>query len=525
MSYFLNVGKDRPISVYPLEDLAGRKSHPLVPNYAGQSIFASNLEIKNITFSEFSNNAGFSLEAWIKPVKIEAPGAIFSHEQIDGLYADASGIGFKLSFTNSDAVVYANVEHNQVYHVVGTFNGFSMYLYINGSLAGTYSLTDEQLVDDMVFNTNFVIGKSAGVFEVFADNYAAYNYPITQDTVIKHYNYINEAPSSDFNTKGSSSLFQFSDINASLIESKVWNRGSDWVTGRVVDISLLNNNLESILDDELVPLAGVWMAGFAVPRDLLFEVAKISWIGSGDFTVEASEDLGETWVQCLNNAVIPFTNIESFFVRVNFLAGTESVLNSLAISAYEDATIKDKNNSRVAQYTNGVILGYENQIQQKSLTGLNLTNGFLDITVNSLEILDNFQSVEFWAKFDSPTGVILSHNGNEISYNNDVLTISPNLTLYVNGALYSAGAFRAGEWCHFIIASALFDSALSTNIGGTGLDATLGPIAMYNAEPNIELLYKSYFGVETLFVYDEAISVNEIGFSLVSNEWTAIAVQ
>ena len=70
------------------------------------------------------------------------------------------------------------------YHVVGTFNGANMYLYLNGSQQSTAALTN--VPTDM--NVSFTIGSYAGYGNAKIAVGRFYNRPLTAAEVLQNYN-------------------------------------------------------------------------------------------------------------------------------------------------------------------------------------------------------------------------------------------------------------------------------------------------------------------------------------------------
>jgi len=146
---------------------------------------------------DYEGTASFSVECW---VNLRTPGAgeferIVAHE--DGTngwllyYHDTAGIGIGRqragSFSLKDEVPSGGTL-GSIYHVVGTYDGANLRLYLNGTEAGS-SLTDTTSIG--AFTATLRIGRSplggtTGMNGV-VDEVAVYSSALAADRVATHY--------------------------------------------------------------------------------------------------------------------------------------------------------------------------------------------------------------------------------------------------------------------------------------------------------------------------------------------------
>lgn len=158
----------------------------------------------------FTGTAAFSCEAWVQLQQLP-PGA--SNATIAGyFFSDANGgEGWGLSVLNNGSIAFYRYLSNtgdqvgtaanamplgQWTHVVATYNGATMYLYVNGvsvgSIASTRSITAGTSVSFQIAHDNNGDGLTGMVDEV-----AVYNYALSATQVQNHYNaatFITNAP-------------------------------------------------------------------------------------------------------------------------------------------------------------------------------------------------------------------------------------------------------------------------------------------------------------------------------------------
>lgn len=143
---------------------------------------------------DFPAHAAFSLEAWIDP----APDDGHFHDVVAKWHAPTLNLGYEmfyqdgtLSFAleptnNNEVAVATGIVAGRYTHVVGTYDGAMLQLYVNGSAAGPPVSTSVVLIND----TNaFQIGEgdSQAPFGGAIDEVAVYDRALPPERVKAHY--------------------------------------------------------------------------------------------------------------------------------------------------------------------------------------------------------------------------------------------------------------------------------------------------------------------------------------------------
>jgi len=149
---------------------------------------------------DFAGTASFSIELWLNPT---APTGVYRRviaKEISGrawwmeLASTASGIPNRLNFVREDAGGSSDVVRSSGalqagtwYQVVGTYDGTTMKMYVNGSL--TDSAASSRSIEN--HSQPFTIGRSSGggsPYGGLVDEVAVYSSALTAQQVSEHYN-------------------------------------------------------------------------------------------------------------------------------------------------------------------------------------------------------------------------------------------------------------------------------------------------------------------------------------------------
>ena len=141
---------------------------------------------------DFTGTASFTLEAWVRPTTIDGTSRRIVSKAVGGLqgyelYANSgSGLSFQRLAVASDTVTTSAPPLNSWSHVVATYDGTTMRLYVNGSLANSaasaLSLTDNA--------SAFRVGNSALGTDGWAgdlDDVAVYSGALNATQVENHF--------------------------------------------------------------------------------------------------------------------------------------------------------------------------------------------------------------------------------------------------------------------------------------------------------------------------------------------------
>lgn len=149
----------------------------------------------------FANRAAFSIEIWYQPTTLAPSSGYMNLVSKDRYDASASGYGLYLSnvtkrlyFTRvsyQDGVTNLTgpiVSMDNWYHIVCTYDGNNMTMYVNNTQVGSTSSLTNMTANT---STNLNLGKSAeGNFDYLSawmDEFALYNRALTPSEVDKHY--------------------------------------------------------------------------------------------------------------------------------------------------------------------------------------------------------------------------------------------------------------------------------------------------------------------------------------------------
>jgi RHS repeat-associated protein len=146
---------------------------------------------------DFAGTQSFSVEAWVYPTTIDGGYRKLVHKN----YYDGQNQGWDLHVHDNGGgdynVVFERIEDdtwnavggniaiNQWSHVVGTFDGTNMNLYVNGELADTGTFGSPVSLPDS--SQDFQIAGDGGDFAGSIDDVAIYTRSLTQNAVRLHY--------------------------------------------------------------------------------------------------------------------------------------------------------------------------------------------------------------------------------------------------------------------------------------------------------------------------------------------------
>ena len=154
--------------------------------------------------SQFPVRAPFSLEAWLKPTKIDTQyRGIFSNElladggkegyvvYLGGFTANGTGVGYDRYESGSSTPVHdagAVTQNTGWYHLVGVYDGSQITLYVNGQAAAQAS---SNLQQQTFAGCEFAIGATlcgtSGYYQGYVDEVAAYGTALSAARVQAHY--------------------------------------------------------------------------------------------------------------------------------------------------------------------------------------------------------------------------------------------------------------------------------------------------------------------------------------------------
>jgi hypothetical protein len=145
----------------------------------------------------FTGTSSMSIELWIKPAPADASfRRVLSKETIDGNgregyligYEGANNLSFERFESGAETAVGATITPNVYSHVVATFDGTTMIIYVNG--AAVQSSVAPQAI--AAFNDSFNVATystemTADCFEGVVDEVAVYDHALTSQRIQTHY--------------------------------------------------------------------------------------------------------------------------------------------------------------------------------------------------------------------------------------------------------------------------------------------------------------------------------------------------
>lgn len=152
---------------------------------------ASGQGIGSITSASWMNNAAFSAECWVRPANANAfKGYLSRYQFAPGgwlLFQNSQQFGWDVASTGADNIIYAPGTYTlgRAYHLVGTYDGSTQCLYVDGRLAVSQALAgvSGSITQDLQ------VGGYAGINYAQANISKALYYPVALSAaqVLAHY--------------------------------------------------------------------------------------------------------------------------------------------------------------------------------------------------------------------------------------------------------------------------------------------------------------------------------------------------
>lgn len=171
--------------------VAGDYTSNAFTGFAGYSNPDSWMAASTVGGTLYSPVNDFSVEAWIRPAftpsEFNAAG-IVNKSGSYGLFFDGPDLAFYTKVSGSYRICddTATVDTNTVYHLVGTYDGSNMRLYVNGSLACTLSASG-----DIDTNSSAIVMGSWDTSDLFfggdMSNVAIYGSALSSTQVASHF--------------------------------------------------------------------------------------------------------------------------------------------------------------------------------------------------------------------------------------------------------------------------------------------------------------------------------------------------
>lgn len=511
MSYIYDILRDNPYAVWPL-DASGASLSDVGPNAknatatgsptVSRPITAKGVAALYITSAQsisypVSNilTSGkelrpFTLEMWIRPENLSASGWLIKRNN-GGVKLNGPHLSFVLPMNTTLTADYYGIRAGRNYHICCVYDTQGLYLYVNGELQDSETVSAADLTHGFSSEvaTNLSTSFSAGC-EVIIDSPAIYTYPMTKESVLRHYSRGTDYPPVELVSRGSNSnLFPFYDDRASVaytLEADsdiVWNSGV--FTGQVASVSdILQNSYDATADTWS---AGTWTGSLRIPaQSLTFPGSRISWESNKDvdFTVQVSTD-DSTWTTVTNFsepfASVDATNGADLFVRVNFSASTtQTTLSELKLVVFSDKSVLGVNSNVTATVSGPAILADSDYLAATfdDRMGINLTGSMSLVEIGPDSYRGDYQAVEMLVKIsssDTQKAIFGAGTTSTIKSDTNGKWVATDITaIYIDGVSQDVAnpiTVSTSVWHHVII---VFPSYSGTLFIGNDLSKKIG---------------------------------------------------
>ncbi|ASR77531.1 hypothetical protein SEA_PARADIDDLES_41 [Streptomyces phage Paradiddles] len=566
MSYQLQVLTDAPFSYWKLDetgpafpdsagsmrtaDLVGTITrHPALVTGSGSALVLDNtnhLDMDDPVFNKGYELRQFSLEAWVKPVKVTGEVSVMSHSGIyDGITITPTHIYFRTKYlTAGTCEVSYEYSTGKSFHVVGVHTNAKNSLYVDGVLVAEMDLTDEQQMDSYSFLTSDLIaGQGSGVIALDAP--AIYTNSLGAEVIARHYSNGVDVDASEAIAGFNDAIFwNFTDETRNIAIKKVWTTSDDWADAVLTDVAVVDGTIvpnytqtetESVEDGLIVSvyentsLPGVWLASLSfnsIPEATVSD-ARINWVGEGSYTIEYSVDGGNIWLEPSDSGATVLDNESVIDIRVTFDGGIvddESFVSSIEVVGYLDKYYRGSRSDRTAQMsgTGVVSSSYFEPIEYADVNGLRIITGTINVSLdNSYEGEQepgdlNVNGFDMWIK---PTvGNIFTATGINVSRVGNTIVFSGFSAFTVNGKSVASGdtVFGSDSWYHI---AGVFSTPGNYEMSIASSGAIISQMSIIYGSLSLlglQQMYAAYLGLPGLVVNDVS-SVNIVEGSPATN--------
>lgn len=557
MTYIYHVLKDGPIGLWsfdstPLNDSSGygnnatftgspTTTRPIVAGgVAAQHVDSGdtiNYPVSSVMIQGRETRA-FSLEAWIKPQSGTA--AIIARNN-SGLFLDGLVLRFSMQFTDLISVTYSNLDPGEIYHVVATYDGKSMILYLNGTSVASTEIEDEQISAGIADTTSTLKTTMSSVMVM--DTPAVYNYAVDYVRVNRHYNIGVDYPEIvNLSLNNGGKYYTFSDDTASVYSDTDFGITDDWNLGTFTgNVAEVDGKLVNLYDETSTEwLTGTWTYQFSIDSDtgagITLNGSRITWDSPDSITVEVSID-DTTWTPVTNGSSIVGTQSLSsgyaIAVRVTIPTTTtqQAVVDSLRIVLYTDKTIKGSDENLLASFVAPLQVTLAERTYPPAAFNDNAgvllpaSNG---VTIPADTDFDPYTAVEMTVRVETSAAskTVLSVGSATITTNGSgQWTFSGLTALYVDGvSVTSPYTLPTGKWHHVL---AVFAGATQPVNIATNYPMRLGYVALYTntiTATDADAIYDAWVGTAAIQIADNSVSnISEHVFADTSSPFRAYA--
>ncbi len=471
----------------------------------------------------------FSLEAWIKPG--EGSSTIMARDN-SGLFIDGLNLIFSVEFDSLISVEYNHLDAGNVYHVVASYTGSAIELYVNGVMVIGSNIDDSEILAGFADTTTNL--KTLTTATLVADSVAVYNYALSSAVVNQHYQYGIQYPEIEsLSLLNGGKYYLISDNTASVYKKLEFGPVDDWTLGLFDgNITAVDENLVNTFDETAGEwLTGTWTYQYSVDSDIgdgvVLNGSRINWDSNVAITVETSVD-DVVWTPVTNGSQIVGTQDLSsgYVIAIKItLPGTvdeQASVDSLSVVFYTSKNINGSDTDLPAVFIDPLTVALADT--EFDPASFNDNAGVLLPVNNGFEIAEDpefggYFAVEFTAKFDTSTfskTVLYVDSPSaqpSITSNGSGQWVSSNLTaLYIDGvSVASPFTIATGKWHHVL---AVFAESQDTVIIGNnaansaGYPMRVGYVALYSDNVTASMadaIYDTWVGAPAIQIVEDDV--------------------
>ena len=582
MSYYLNVIKDNPLGLWPLDEsvfttandisgcgnngtYTGTFSPNIMPLVYGGSFATKITDASYITYSvnkNFYKNAGyggfatsnysdndFSIELWFKQ-KVTTGGVVpvFADEANSiGLFYQDGNIIFKL---NNESLTYKLSFSEKAMHLVARYNVHTMDIYIDGRPMASKSISDFKFSNSSL---QFKSGPTPNAADSFLiDSPSVYRYGLSPVQIYQHYYAgLDHTQPIHIVEPDDGLLLGLHGQNISPIFIYEYTKDSQWQL--FLDENTYYNEKEKYISFNQTETAEakqfVVNDVFNIPGGIPIESSKIEWRGDKNIVVETSID-GVTYFACVNGSSLPQFNKETYtgsnivYVRITMSTADSSKdlprLSLFRVSFYSKKELYAHNYGYYAESNKEYDFANFNYpvLVRHPNVGLKTrgTGGFkvaVDQEVRSVELMFTPSSTAENTIFYS--GLSGSYPETKLGWSSSASIKSNISKIYINGVDKTSSAnikneFVVGEPHHVFIVFAspvLNDLQFNyTSPSNFGPACNYQNIALYKyevLEPTILNHYNLYCGKPAVSVSDSSMQLTESSVSTYNQDYLIVS--
>ena len=544
------VGNSRATTITSLNSV----TYTISKDYYGTSTTA-NFAIAN------NSDEPFDIEAWVYPkISTSTVTPIVADSSADvGLFYDKGNIVFKVQ---SQEIFYPIKNPDKAIHVLGSFSGESISLYIDGLKVDTKSFTEFSFTNSSLALAS---GPTNSTDSFLINSVAVYRYNLSEESIYNHYLAAIGLDPSEIVKSNNGEFFAISDTTPSVPFRYSYPGNKSWEY--FSDANLTYNNLENSLSVTKTSSAGsqsIELIDFiSFPISAVMDSSKIEWTATKGITVFTSFD-GSTYTECTNGATIPGYNLNSFssnsgfYIKIVFTSSDTTKylpkIYDLSMTFYNDQIIYSNNGSSYFSTLEGVFgaVNFDATVpnQYSPVLFRGGRNGVKTIHNSAFHITTSYgvRTIEFFYtpdNFDDDGGLISTTDGNGYSVSNYYWNNTGGITktsfsaLYVNGVnKYSEtninNVFEPGNMYHVVVVfPANVGGDLEFNHSQNGSNAALFQnIALYEnafTQADVTANYNMYRLGNYSIIEDNpngsSLTVVENSVNYYNNDWVVYQTQ